>query len=125
MKRLFVAIPVQGIDFTLAQERLRSCDADINFVSQLHFTLKFLGNVEEEKISLILKQLREISTKFKPFTLTLQGVGAFPSSGRINAIWIGTENENLLALYQKVNAVLEYVRKEEYEEIIPHLTIGS
>lgn len=58
----------------------------------LHLTLKFLGNINEEQIELIKKKLSEI--KFKKFTCKINKLGVF-SEKFIRIIWlniIGIDN---------------------------------
>lgn len=126
MKRLFVAIPVteeiKESIWPLIQE-LRISGADLKLVSveNLHFTLKFLGNVDEDKILEIIKKLSAI--KQNKFSISLRAVGVFPSPERIKVVWIGIESVELISLVKKINQSLNYVRKEEHEET-PHLTIA-
>lgn len=126
MKRLFVAVPltaeIKG-QITPLREELKASGADLKLVAveNLHFTLKFLGEVDESRISEIVEQLSSFSPK--PFFLSLRGVGVFPSREKINVIWMGIESTELIALMKEINPTLNYIRKEEREET-PHLTIA-
>lgn len=126
MKRLFIGVPVaeevkQRIT-PFAQE-LSASGADLKLVSvdNLHLTLKFMGEVDEEKIPEIIDEISAIT--LPPFSISFQGAGVFPSLERINVIWIGIQSPELLSLTKKVNALLDYIRKEDREEI-PHLTLA-
>lgn len=126
MKRLFVAVPItEEIKgrITPLREELKVSGADLKLVAleNLHFTLKFLGDVNESKIPEIVEKLSLLQRK--PFSLSLCGVGVFPSLERINVVWIGVESPELESLMQKINLSLNYFRKEEHEET-PHLTIA-
>ena len=126
MKRLFIAIPVaEEIKKRLKPllRELREMGADLKLVSveNIHFTLKFLGDVDEENIPEMIQKLTAIS--FKPFTISLQGVGVFPSAERINVLWVGMNSPKLISLMKKINFTLNYIRQEEREEV-PHLTIA-
>ena len=91
--RCFISIDVEdpGIlaKMSAVQESLARIGADLKIVDtgNVHVTLKFLGNVEEERLSELKRALSHV--KFSPFTLELKGVGAFPSLSRINVIWVG------------------------------------
>lgn len=53
----------------------------------MHFTLKFLGSVEEDKIAEINKILKNISVV--NFKITTAGAGFFPALEKPHVIWIG------------------------------------
>jgi len=126
--RLFVGIPISAE----VQERvlalifqLKKINADLNLVppENLHFTLKFLGDVEDSKIPSIPKKLANICSKKHSFDLSVSTVGAFPSSERINVIWVGGSQE-LLPLMNEVDTALNTIKQNDHSEDIPHLTIA-
>ncbi len=128
MKRLFVAVPVsEEVKEKIRPlfQLLKATGADLNTVApeNLHFTLKFLGDVEESRIQEIVERLS--ARLGKKFTLRVQGLGTFPSLERINVVWagVGSGDQALLTLTKEVNQLLNYIRKDEREEI-PHLTIA-
>ena len=126
MKRLFVGIPVsEEIKVTLQPvvDQLRQTGADLTMVAmdKPHFTLKFLGDVSEKEISFVLEKLETITVP--KFTLSVAGVGVFPSLERINVIWIGTKSKDLIVLMKKITEQLNDIKKEEREEM-PHLTLA-
>lgn len=126
MKRLFVAVPLTEEikeQITPLREELKASGADLKLVAleNLHFTLKFLGDVDENKIPAIVEKL--FLLQWKPFSLSVRGVGVFPSLERINVVWVGIESVELIALMKKINQTLNYIRKEEHPET-PHLTIA-
>lgn len=108
------------------QEELTSINAKIKFVESknVHFTLRFLGEIDPsmvEKINQIMKK-----QPFSGFSLTIQGVGTFPSS-QPRVIWIGISNDdnNCLSLYQNVNRGLKEIGfKPEKRPFSPHITVG-
>lgn len=129
MKRLFVGIPVseevkQKIKPILKQ--LNETGAQLNLVplENLHFTVKFLGEAEESKIAEIKEKLQEIAKTNKPFKVKLKSVGVFPSKKFIRVVWIGTESPEMISLIKQTEAALSYIRKNEYKEEVPHLTLA-
>jgi len=123
-KRIFVGIPLtsevkEGIKFIY--DEILDTEGDFSFVplKGLHFTLKFLGDVEKEKITEIKQTLS--SVKLNKFFVNLSGMGAFPSLEHIKVIWIGCEK--LTELMKEINSLLSYVKKNDYEEK-PHLTLA-
>jgi len=81
----------------------------------LHLTLKFLGEVDKEKIELIRKKLREI--KFREFNAEINSIGVF--SDRI--VWLKIDNCD--ELQREVDNKLEYFFEKE-KRFMGHLTIA-
>ena len=91
--RLFIGVEVpEELKQKLlsVQQRLESL-ADIKLVEpeNLHFSLKFLGEVNEDRVNKIREVLTTTAEKFSSFTLTLKGIGAFPSTDFARIIWAG------------------------------------
>ncbi|MBI2112877.1 RNA 2',3'-cyclic phosphodiesterase [Candidatus Woesearchaeota archaeon] len=126
--RLFVGIPISAEvkERVLAlMFQLKKIKTDVNFVppENLHFTLKFLGDVEDLEIPSIHKKLATLCSKKHSFDLSVSTVGAFPSSEKINVIWAGGSQE-LLSLMKEIDTALNNIKKNDYSEDIPHLTIA-
>ena len=129
MKRLFVAFPVsEEVRKKIAPiaDGLVKTGADLKLVSleKAHFTLKFLGDVEEKKISEIQEKLGTIAKQCRKLNITVKGVGVFPSLERINVVWVGAEDSSLFLLMKEVNTELDYIKKNDHDTEIPHLTIA-
>lgn len=125
-KRLFIGIPISGKikeKIKPLYAKLKETGAELNFVSwdNLHLTLKFLGNVQEDQIEEIKKRLAAI--KPEKFILKFKGVGAFPDNEQIKVIWIGVESPELIQLMKEINLSLNYIRENEQEENA-HLTLA-
>lgn len=71
------------------QKLLINTDADLKIIPKenLHFTLKFLGEINSEQVQALCEEFKAIS--FPPFVAYIKGGGAFPSTSRINVIWAG------------------------------------
>ncbi len=128
MKRLFIAVPVseeikEKIKSVLTELSKTGADLKIISLSNLHFTLKFLGNVDDKQIPEIEKNLVEIAAKTKRFEITVKGVGVFPSLDRISVVWVGTDG-HLISLMKVVGKELDFIRKNEHAEEVAHLTIA-
>lgn len=129
MKRLFVAIPVSDeIKRAIKPiaESLASTGADPRLVppENIHFTLKFLGDVDEKKIPEIENKLLHLAKNTKKFILKVKNAGVFPSLEKINVVWLGVEDTSSALLMKKLNQELNYLKPSGYEEEIPHLTIA-
>lgn len=128
-KRLFVGVPLSSeVRQKIAEQLLaplQQSGADLNIASkeQLHFTLKFLGDVEEEQIGKVKEILRQVAVSRQPFLVQVRQVGVFPSPGYMRVIWIGVENGDLPALLKELDEQLGFIRKNEHEEK-PHVTLA-
>ena len=74
-------------------------------VDGIHLTLKFLGNIDREKVSPIAEAMEEAVQGVSPFRLEAGGLGAFPSPGRPQVIWVavGGEVEKLVSLQRGID----------------------
>lgn len=59
--------------------------------SNLHLTLKFLGNVLLSEIPTLSDAIGRAVSDIKPFDLTVAGCGVFPPKGKPNVLWIGID----------------------------------
>jgi len=91
-----------------------------------HVTLKFLGNVAEDRIAEVEEALDHVASTTRGIDLSVQGFGAFPTIRRPSVIWIGVEpTPSLRCLKQD----LEWALKDcgfarETRAFHPHLTLG-
>lgn len=91
---------------------------------QLHLTLRFIGDADEELFSAIRAGLSQV--KSHPFTLALTGTGCFPSPKRPRVLWIGTRGDG--TLQQLRQAVEEYLVTSgipaDARPFSPHITLA-
>ncbi len=64
---------------------------------QMHITLKFIGDVNENKIPKIKECVRKACEGVSPFRITLRGTGAFPNPRRPSVVWIGADPEDIMS----------------------------
>ena len=90
----------------------------------LHLTLRFIGEVGEDRVDDIAAALAGV--KGAPFTLTLAGVGHFSSKRRVRSLWVGLEpNGELEALYDRVeSALVRAGLAPEGRKFSPHVTLA-
>jgi RNA 2',3'-cyclic 3'-phosphodiesterase len=94
---------------------------------QCHLTLKFLGDVPVSSIDPLAQALKHACSAAKPFELTLEGSGCFPSYKKPNAIWLGLSGglPALHALQQSIERETDaFSAHKENRSFSPHLTIG-
>jgi 2'-5' RNA ligase len=93
----------------------------------MHLTLKFLGEIDEEKVPRIESLLKEISEKHGPFPLKIKGAGYFPPKSRTpRVLWVATEEvEDLKKLQSEIEEKMESLGfPRERRTFHPHLTLG-
>ncbi len=125
--RSFVAVdldeklvtPVGEIQSKISEGKIKYVEPE-----NLHFTLKFLGEITEKKAQDVLTSLREVCRSFSPFTISLTKVGVFPSLNYIKVIWIGVESEEFFSLSTQVDSSMGALGFKKERDLTPHLTIG-
>lgn len=93
----------------------------------VHLTLKFLGDIDAGSVPDISGALDRSAAPSQPFSLMLEGVGAFPNLRRPRVIWVGLggELEQLLELQQSAEREMEALGfARERRAFTPHLTLG-
>ena len=108
---------------------LQEADANVKWVkpTSIHLTLKFLGQVEEEKIARISERLKDIARGASPFDILLEGMGAFPKWDYVKVIWVGLGegSDKVKDLAKKAEEIMsEEGFEKETREFSPHLTLG-
>lgn len=92
----------------------------------VHLTLKFLGDVSPANLERLAEALKAEAVTHETFSMSVGGLGAFPTPRRARIIWIGLEAPaSLMALLRGVEAVtarLGYASEDR--PFSPHLTIG-
>lgn len=91
----------------------------------IHLTLKFIGEVEIEKVKGLSNVLDNIATGKKIFSLVMNQVGQF-DRGQNAIIWIGIEeSESLQNLHASLDNELSKLGYEkERKKFVPHITLG-
>ena len=93
----------------------------------IHLTLKFLGSVDQDKISPITKAMVEAAHGIFPFHLKVEGLGVFPNLRRVQVAWVGLsgEVEKLAQLQQGIESALTKLGfAPEKRRFTPHLTLA-
>jgi len=92
----------------------------------LHITLKFLGEIEEEKVKEIGKILDEVSNKFKSFEVSLGELGGFPQLKNPRVLWIGVSpSEKIEEIFNFIEERVERIGIEKEErKFHPHITVA-
>ena len=125
--RTFVAVEISKREILKKiqtfQEKIK-IDAKATRVDQIHFTLQFLGEIDEEKCEQVKDVLNEID--FSGFEISLKGIGGFPNFKNPRVIWVGIEKngaEKLTELANEIGTKLTSLGFEKEKKFKPHLTI--
>jgi 2'-5' RNA ligase len=130
--RAFIAIELPNNVKEFLEEtssRLKKCGADVKWVrmSGIHLTLKFLGYVKTDIISIIQNELQPIFEEQRPFSLVISSLGAFPALAKPRVIWAGLNDPDKMVtpLVSRLEDILEPLGfKREKRPFTPHLTLG-
>ncbi|MFH1210071.1 MAG: RNA 2',3'-cyclic phosphodiesterase [archaeon] len=125
--RCFIAfeLPKEIKDYLFEIEnKIRDNNSKIHFVAKknLHLTLKFLGDVDEDLLKDVKERLKNI--KFKSFKIKLGKIGVFPNESYIRVVWVGLNpKEKVIELQQLIDSELLDLSEKD-QEFSAHLTLG-
>jgi len=130
--RTFIAIELpKEIRDSLAnlQDKLKSTGADVKWVEpdNIHLTLKFLGEIDDQKLDKITSILENIAKDKNSFHIFISSIGAFPRISSPRVIWVGIdmgekETKGIVkALEEKIEKI--GIPKED-RPFSSHITIG-
>ncbi|HEX2728218.1 MAG TPA: RNA 2',3'-cyclic phosphodiesterase [Rubrobacteraceae bacterium] len=129
--RAFAAIfPPRGIQEALHRAALAlPVEEAVRYVrpENIHLTMKFLGDVQPERLAGVEETLASVGERHEPFEVALAGVGAFPSMRRGRVLWVGVSegSERLSEIATDMEDVLESLGFErEPRAYRPHATLG-
>lgn len=110
-------------------ERLRPLGRGIGWVAagSLHVTLKFLGEIDPALIDAIGAAVSTLTERTPAFTLTVEGLGAFPSMTRPRVVWAGLGGgvTVLASLAARIDAGLgDLGLAREARPFAGHVTLG-
>lgn len=129
--RCFIAV---DIDQPELRARLREIQVGLDSLGcglklvepeNIHVTLRFLGEIPSSLASEVAKTLDKV--RANPFTLTLRGLGAFPSPSRPRVVWVGVGegSAELSSLHRQVESLIKPLGfQPEREPFTPHITLA-
>lgn len=132
MIRAFVAVPVED---AVTRRRLAGAGSllpgfhGLKWIppGQLHFTLKFLGEIDPERVPDARAATAAAARGAGPFRLELTGLGAFPPRGPARVLWAGcgAGSDALVALAAALEEAFAAAGfPPEPRPFSPHLTIA-
>lgn len=130
--RTFIAIELPEEikkEIERVQAPLKKTDAYVSWVKpgNIHVTLKFLGEVPEDKIDEVFSGTEQAVKGTKRFTMSLKGMGTFPDIKRPRVIWIGAGSgeTELSQMAKRIEGEMEKIGfPKEKRGFSAHFTIG-
>jgi RNA 2',3'-cyclic 3'-phosphodiesterase len=130
--RIFIAVPLPANIRDAAgnaRSALAAYDDRLRWVrpEHLHLTLHFLGNISTSMLQEAAAAAEEAASSEQPFSITLAGLGAFPSAAAARVVWVGvTEGAGrLTVLADRLGRALRARRfLLEDRSYSPHLTLA-
>lgn len=132
--RLFIALPLPETikdEIAKAQMELRSAlpENSVRWTKreQFHLTLKFLGDVEAQRIEPLTHALRCVCEKVSALKLRGEGIAFFPGPRRPRVVWAALHDpqEQLPLLQRAIEiAVQDFTGEKPEEKFSGHVTLG-
>ena len=125
--RVFVAIEISKEEILKKIQTFQKnvgIDAKPTKIDQIHFTLEFLGEIDQVKYDQVKDVMEKIS--FSSFDISLKGVGVFPNLKNPRVIWIGIDGNGagkLISIANEVEIKLTTLGFEKEKKFKPHLTV--
>src|SRR2546428_1507818 len=110
-------------------ESLRRSGEGVSWVKpdNLHYTLRFLGELGEDGAGRAAEAAREAAEPRQAFEASLGAFGAFPNSRRASVLWISLA-EGSTPMVELARALEEALRRRGFDRadrpFSPHLTLG-
>jgi 2'-5' RNA ligase len=123
--RTFIAIPVpkeirekiSKITKEFEEEGVKTVEEE-----NLHITLAFLGELKEQRVEEVKKEISKIN--FKKFEVSVKGVSTFPGFLRVIFVNASTKSNELEMLHKEVVKALKNLGLIFDERFTPHITIA-
>lgn len=93
-------------------------------MEQLHLTLRFIGDADEERFQAIRNSLSLI--RAPQFSLHMEGTGRFPPRGAPHVLWVGLSGSStLLQIRKQVEEAVQLAGiPSENRPFSPHITLA-
>jgi RNA 2',3'-cyclic 3'-phosphodiesterase len=92
----------------------------------IHLTLKFLGDINPDRVAPVSAVLERLAHDAAPFLLDVAGIGAFPNDRNPKVLWAGMQIDDRLHVFQQEieTALAATGFAREQRPFAPHLTLG-
>ena len=128
--RVFLAVEIDEklLDkISTVQKKFMECEAPIKYVEtkNLHCTLKFFGEIDDNKLNDIVEAIENKINNHDPFKINIKKSGVFPNERYIRVIWLGIEDPQPFSNLQK-DLDQDFIKMgfKKEKSYVPHLTLG-
>ncbi|MFO8052937.1 MAG: RNA 2',3'-cyclic phosphodiesterase [Candidatus Omnitrophota bacterium] len=91
----------------------------------LHITLKFLGDINQEQLDIIKKIIADISCQYNSFELHLKSFGFFPNPKKPRVFFISFSSDKILeALVEVLRKRLNQIGFKKDKKFRSHITLA-
>jgi 2'-5' RNA ligase len=130
--RTFIAVSASPELRRAAQQLvalLRPSAGDLKWIAaeNLHWTMQFLGDVDELEIPAVCSAVATATANVESFELHACGAGAFPAPERPRTLWLGAGRgaQAMCALHSAIQKRLDRLGyRSEQRRFVPHITLG-
>jgi 2'-5' RNA ligase len=129
--RVFTGIKLDEssrVNLISALKEFKKISSPIKWVKpeNIHLTLRFLGEMPEDRAALLCRSLSAVNYRSGAFTLRIRGFGKFGRRKDVRILWGGIEALTpLKELYSDLEEQLSKLGfKREERPFSPHLTLG-
>jgi len=111
------------------QAYLQTTQVNVKWVEQqnLHLTVKFLGEVDGNRVSEISQTVKKTVAGTGSFELIFNELGFFPGARRPKVVWLAVAGEvdKFLLLHRRLEESLAALGwASDSQNFVPHLTLG-
>jgi len=134
MRRIFTAIDISDEARRKSSDYIESMSGEFpnlrvgwERAEKLHLTLKFLGDIDEDRLKNLIEAVEKTAERFSIFKLQISETGAFPSPRNARILWLGVRDEP--GNMRRLNEILETeCERKDFEKekrnFKPHMTIA-
>lgn len=128
--RVFLAVEIDEKlldEISKVQREFMKCEAPVKYVEteNLHCTLKFFGEIDDNKLNDIIEVIEKKIKNHEPFKVNIKKTGVFPNERYVRVLWLGMDDVEPFSNLQK-DLDEDFIKMGFKKEIsyTPHLTIG-
>lgn len=121
-------VDIKRIIMTVS-ENVRELPLNVRWlnVTNIHLTIVFMGNVQEEQVKPIQDIVKDVCQGYGSFSIGIKGIGLFGSRRNPRVLWIGLDGAIDRMGYFRDDlqkGLRPFGIKEEKRRFRPHLTLG-
>jgi len=131
MSFYFIAIPIPNqlknqLSYWQSQYKKVLPYKQWTYIDDFHITLKFLGPVNEEKLQILRKSLKQLKN-IQKFQLEIGSLHTFGNINNPRVLWVGVEKSpEIVSLHESIESICEVLSfSKDNRSFQPHITLGK